>query len=34
VRDLLRAEGLDGRIFGIARGTTLEDALSGLADHA
>jgi len=34
VRDLLRAEGLDGRIFGIARGTTLEDALSRLADHA
>jgi high affinity sulfate transporter 1 len=28
VRDLLRAEGLDARIPGIARGTTLEDALA------
>ena len=28
VRDLLRAEGLDGRIQGIARGTSLEDALA------
>ena len=27
VRDLLRAEGLDGKIRGIARGTGLEDEL-------
>ncbi|HET7880236.1 MAG TPA: sodium-independent anion transporter [Acetobacteraceae bacterium] len=31
VRDLLRAEGLDGRIHGVARGTTLDDALARLA---
>ena len=34
VPDLLRAEGLDSKIHGIDRGTTLEDALSGLANQA
>jgi anti-anti-sigma regulatory factor len=28
VRDLLRAEGLDAKIHGVARGTTLADALA------
>jgi anti-anti-sigma factor len=31
VRDLLRAEGLDGRIQGIARGTSLEAELQALS---
>jgi MFS superfamily sulfate permease-like transporter len=32
VRDLLRAEGLDGKIRGIARGTSLEGELSAMSD--
>ncbi|MGC1411327.1 MAG: SulP family inorganic anion transporter [Acetobacteraceae bacterium] len=34
VRDLLRAEGLDTRIQGIARGATLSDALRAIDDEA
>jgi high affinity sulfate transporter 1 len=34
VRDLLRVEGLDGRIAGIARGTSLEDELRAAAETA
>jgi sulfate permease, SulP family len=32
VRDLLRAEGLDGKIRGIARGTSLESELSAISE--
>jgi sulfate permease, SulP family len=34
VRDLLRAEGLDGKIRGIARGTSLESELSAIPEVA
>ena len=34
VPDLCYVEGLDSKIDGIDRGTTLEDALSDLANHA
>jgi anti-anti-sigma regulatory factor len=34
VRDLLRAEGFGAKIQGIARGATIADALSVLADEA
>jgi SulP family sulfate permease len=34
VRDLLRAEGLDAKIQGVARGATVADALDAIADDA